>query len=810
MTRCLSIADGRVAVRAARMAMVGLLVLGVTLAVPFAPAQAQPVTAPAPQAISIPSYFHPGTQAELWTQVNSAHPTVRQVIINPSDGPGSSPDPDYAKQVKDSQAAGLRVLGYVATAYGDLSLEVTVRKEVDRYYLWYGVDGIFFDEASNDCAGFTYYRGLYEHVKGKGGKAIVVLNPGTHTDACYMDAADIVVNFEGTHTEYASYVALNWVHNYSATRFWHLIYDTPESQLLTVIDRSRTQNAGWLYSTPDGGDNPWDSLPSGSYWATELEELAPLTRWRAINDATTVAYRTHYNGSWDWLRAYLDTDRDATSGFGVGGVGADYLIENGTLYRHRGGGWDWAQLQTLPPATTPNSVEWTVDRAAIGETGAAETASVVYQAERHQEATWTAPAYLHDYSDSSGSISRYGADNDARNVYYEATITAPHAFKHVFIDTDQDMATGYRIPTGGIGADYLIENGSLYRHSGGGWSWTALGSANLTVSGSLYRWSVARGQLGETGAAGEASTLVFHGSDGTPAEYYTPAYIHRFTGSTATSTTPAPATLLAAGDIATCGSSMASMGDEATGALLDQNSGTVATLGDNVYPNGTATEFTECYDPSWGRHKARTRPAAGNHDYATPGAAGYYGYFGPAAGDPSKGYYSYQLGSWQIIVLNSNCGAVGGCGEGSPQEQWLRAELRDHPSDCTLAYWHHPRFSSGTTHGSETSMQPFWQALYDYGADVVLNGHEHNYERFAPQTPSGNADPARGIRQFVVGTGGRANYPIDSDSLIANSEAHNDDTLGVLKLTLGEAGYDWQFLHAGGEAFTDTGSGACH
>ncbi len=273
-------------------------------------------------------------------------------------------------------------------------------------------------------------------------------------------------------------------------------------------------------------------------------------------------------------------------------------------------------------------------------------------------------------------------------------------------------------------------------------------------------------------------------------------------GRTTTIAGPADPVLVGAGDIAYCMSS----GDEATADLLDGISGAVATFGDNVYLVGSATEFTNCYDPTWGRHKARTLPAPGNHDYATLNATGYFAYFGAAAGDPTKGYYSYDLGSWHIVVVNSNCAFIGGCGAGSPQEQWLRADLSANPAACTLAYWHHPRFSSGP-HGSDTSLGPIWQALYDYGADVVLNGHDHTYERFAPQDPSGAPDPGRGIREFVVGTGGFSHYPITTP--IANSQVQNDDTFGVLKLTLHSASYDWEFVPVAGGTFTDIGSDSC-
>lgn len=261
----------------------------------------------------------------------------------------------------------------------------------------------------------------------------------------------------------------------------------------------------------------------------------------------------------------------------------------------------------------------------------------------------------------------------------------------------------------------------------------------------------------------------------------------------------APPVLVGAGDVAVCTGS----GDEATAALLDGISGTIFTTGDNAYPNGTASDFQNCYDPSWGRHKARTRPSAGNHDYDTPGAAAYYAYFGSRAGDASKGYYAYDLGAWRIVVLNSNLQT----NAGSPQLQWLAADLAANPRTCTLAYWHHARFSSGT-HGNNPAMKPFWDALYAAGVDVVLVGHDHDYERFAPQDPNGAADPVNGIRQFVVGTGGSTlrGFP----TIAANSEVRYSSSWGVLKLTLYSSRYEWRFVPTAGSGFSDTGSASCH
>ena len=253
-----------------------------------------------------------------------------------------------------------------------------------------------------------------------------------------------------------------------------------------------------------------------------------------------------------------------------------------------------------------------------------------------------------------------------------------------------------------------------------------------------------------------------------------------------------------AGDIANC----SGKNDEATAKLLDGIAGTVFTLGDNVYPDGTAAQFTDCYGPTWGRHKNRTRPAPGNHDYHTPGASGYYNYFGAVAGDAGKGYYSYNLGAWHIISLNSEVDYAAG----SAQEKWLRADLAANKSACTLAYWHHPLFSTGQ-HGNIPRSQAFWNALYEYGADVILSGHDHTYQRFAAQSPSGKAEPNRGIREFVVGTGGAGLYPFPTNS--PTLEVRNNTTFGVLKLTLHATSYDWEFVPIAGQTFSDSGSGNC-
>jgi hypothetical protein len=256
--------------------------------------------------------------------------------------------------------------------------------------------------------------------------------------------------------------------------------------------------------------------------------------------------------------------------------------------------------------------------------------------------------------------------------------------------------------------------------------------------------------------------------------------------------------LVGAGDIADCGSS----GDEATAKLVNAIRGTVFTAGDNVYPSGSASQFTKCYSPSWGVFKTRTKPAPGNHDYETSGGAGYYSYFGAAAGAPGKGYYSYDLGAWHIVVLNTEISHAAG----SPQEKWLRADLAAHRTACTLAVWHEPLFSSGSKHGSNSSARPLFQALYDYHVEVVVNGHEHNYERFAPQSPTGVAT-SRGVREFVAGMGGKDHYGFGSP--LRNSQVRNGTTFGVLKFTLHATSYDWKFIPVAGKTFTDSGTAQC-
>lgn len=268
---------------------------------------------------------------------------------------------------------------------------------------------------------------------------------------------------------------------------------------------------------------------------------------------------------------------------------------------------------------------------------------------------------------------------------------------------------------------------------------------------------------------------------------------------TPTPTPPVPTTayLVGAGDIADCGYPFVT----ATARLLDSYSGTVFTLGDNAYPSGSAESFSTCYAPTWGRQLARTRPVPGNHDYQTAAAGPYFDYFGAAAGSAGEGYYSFDAGNWLVLALNSNIPI----GAGSVQYGWVQSQLSSSTAPCTLVLMHHPLFSS-SQNGPQAFVRDIWRVLYQHNVDLVLTGHDHGYERFAPQDPDGHSDPARGVRLIVSGTGGGPSYAFTRFQ--ANSEVQAS-VHGVLKLVLQSTSYSWQFVSIPGESFSDSGTGTC-
>ncbi|VVB99911.1 3',5'-cyclic adenosine monophosphate phosphodiesterase CpdA [uncultured archaeon] len=261
--------------------------------------------------------------------------------------------------------------------------------------------------------------------------------------------------------------------------------------------------------------------------------------------------------------------------------------------------------------------------------------------------------------------------------------------------------------------------------------------------------------------------------------------------------------VLAAGDFTYCGlSGNTILVSRIPGAVP----GRILGLGDYPHGTGLPSEYLDCFAPYWDAFKQRFYPVPGNHDYMTPGAEGYFGYFGPAAGDRNKGYYSFDLGQWHFVALNTNCTDVN-CDAGSAQEKWLRSDLSANSGKCTIAFMHHPAFSTGV-HGDENSVSAIWHALYDEGVDVALTGHEHSYERFAPLDANGKADYAKGVRLFIVGTGGATLRKLNGS--VYPVEVKNDSSHGMLALRLYSNSYEWEFLPAEGYTFTDRGAGTCH
>ncbi|MDQ1540926.1 MAG: hypothetical protein QOH29_1652 [Actinomycetota bacterium] len=357
---------------------------------------------------------------------------------------------------------------------------------------------------------------------------------------------------------------------------------------------------------------------------------------------------------------------------------------------------------------------------------------------------------------------------------------------------------------------------------------SALGSSGPTVKGT----SVTVPLRGLSASAGGRTTLALQSASGAIVDFRgisgrTPPRLtvtRRVGAATAPAPQPArpPVHIAAAGDIACDASKPAPSGRgvvpgiacgqrRTSDLLLGLHPAAVLPLGDTQYSNGALAKYAASYGPTWGRLLDISHPTTGNHEYMnsqeSSAGAGYFAYFGAAAGAVNTGWYSFDLGGWHLISLNAQCAAVGGCQAGSPQERWLAADLAAHPNQCTLAYWHQPRFSSGQ-HGDEAAYGAFWNDLYRAGADLVLNGHDHDYERFAPQTPAAKTDPARGIREFIVGTGGEDQRPFKA--VQPNSVVRENHTFGVLELTLGGGSYTWRFLPVPSSTFTDTGSGTCH
>lgn len=485
------------------------------------------------QEIAVPAYF------EDWSGMLADAPPANLIILNPNDGP----DPGYTSQVSAAHANGARVLGYVLTGWASRS-STTVKADIDRYYSLYpDVDGIFLDEATSDCThAQSYYQPLHDYIKASHPNATIVINPGTNVPSCYLSVADIVVTFESSFAEYQNaWTTENreWETPANAGRIWHIIHTASSAQLSTALQLSRARNAGYVFVTSfTETQNTYGALPT--YFHSEASDVnafngssgggggtTALSRWRGSNDGVNEHYTLHFSHPFEYYRVYIDSDHSAATGYAVAGIGADYLVEDDILYSHGAAGWNWNQIGGVGEVLTATSVDWTVPRSAIGETAYPNSASLSFEAETIGGPVENTGSYEHVYTPSTGTITGYFAENDASNVYYQANFTTAYAYKHVYIDTDANAATGYAY--GGIGANYMIENNQLYRHAGGGWNWTLIASTPATGgSTGIKRWTVPRATLGETATSGEVANIVFDGSDGVT-DHAAPIYRHVYT-----------------------------------------------------------------------------------------------------------------------------------------------------------------------------------------------------------------------------------------------------------------------------------------
>jgi hypothetical protein len=482
------------------------------------------------QGIGVPAYF------DDWSSMLADAPPTNLIVLNPNDGP----DPGYTSQVSAAHAKGARVIGYVLTGWANRA-STLVKADIDRYYSLYpDLDGIFLDEATSDCArAQSYYQPIHDYIKASHPNATVVVNPGINVPSCYLSVADILVTFESSFAEYQnawSTVNREWETAGNAGRIWHMVHTASASQWSTALQLSRERNAGYVFVTHlTETENTYGALPP--YFHSKASDVsafngssggtAALSRWRGSNDGVNAHYSLHVSRPFEYYRVYIDSDHSAATGYAVAGIGADYLVEDDLLYAHGAAGWNWNEIGGVGRVMTAASIRWTIPRSVIGETAYPNSARLSFEAETIGQPVENAGSYEHVYTPSTGPITGYFAENDASNVYYEANFTTAYAYKHVFIDTDTNAATGYAY--GGIGADYMIENNQLYRHAGAGWNWTPLASTPATGGTTgITRWTVPRTTLGETATSGEVARIVFDGSNGSTG-HAAPIYRHVYT-----------------------------------------------------------------------------------------------------------------------------------------------------------------------------------------------------------------------------------------------------------------------------------------
>jgi PKD repeat protein len=529
----------------------------------------------------------------------------------------------------------------------------------------------------------------------------------------------------------------------------------PYALSATFTDPGGVADGPWSYTIAWGDGATTPSEGSGS---TSTSPIAASHAYSATGQYTITVTVTDKDGGAGSDQAVVTVTAPTPNEAPIAGAGGPYTADNTVAFN--GAGSD-------PDGNVPLTFRWTF----------------------HDGAT----------SDVANPTRSYATEGT-----YEATLVVTDAKGLESAPSVASVTIANVAPTVNAGTDRSVQAGTALSLSVG---FSDPGGA----ADGPFSWFIDWGDGARTPASGVSTTSSSpfsashtYAAEGSYTAVVTTTDKDGGTGSDAVTVTVTPPgasfVVVGAGNIARCDYT----NDDATAALLDaMTNATVFTTGDNIYGGGSLSDYQNCYGPNWGRHASRTRPTPGEEDYETSGASGYFTYFGSAAGSPGAGYYSYDLGSWHIIVLNSNIAMTAG----SAQETWLRADLAGTTKQCILAYWHHPRFSSYST-SVRSEIKPLWDALYAAGADVVLNGHYRLYERFGLQNPDGGADAAAGIRQFTVGTGGHGVNSFGSPR--PNSQVRISGAYGVLKLTLESNAYSWEFVPIAGQTFTDAGNTPCH
>jgi hypothetical protein len=387
-------------------------------------------------------------------------------------------------------------------------------------------------------ADHTYYTAVQNAVRARQAAAFVVVNPGGEQHASIADVGDVVINFESSAADFTGWSPPPWQPDLPPSRVCGLVHGVASDQFVNVVNRAKSFNLGWIYVTGDTLDNPWDTLPPASSWSAELTQVATtaaqviptaLTAASAANDAGYLVFTMQQsfvvqNLTSKYRRVYLDTDRDVATGKPVGTIGADYLLENNWYYSWNGS--SWTQLGAVTPSpNSATSTGWRINRRDVGSV----TGPIRVKLELEEGSVTPArrrDAPIIELAGDTLPPLPYSATNDSTRIYYSLTLAGTYTYRHVLIDTDQNATTGYVYA--GIGADYLIENGTLYHHAGGGWNWTSVGSANKSCLGTTCTWNILRSTVGETQPTGEGSNIVFHAQGSSP-EYLSPPYTHTFT-----------------------------------------------------------------------------------------------------------------------------------------------------------------------------------------------------------------------------------------------------------------------------------------